>query len=303
MHNRNCRDQHNLDFRRVRRGICYFHVLKRCSKKESCRFTHQLPPSITNDPQTVLAAKNFLRNQQHRQRNGPFPSAPGRNMLDNEPNDRTQSGHSLNNQLGNAANHTPSQSALITSPSRYQYLSSTWSQPEQDAQTTGPQQKTTQVTGAPQHPTQATSAPQQPAPPTGQQQQLTQAKSAPQQPAPTSSTQLQQYAQTTQHQQPLSTGQLLPPHPSYSSSTTIQTQELYINNILQWCKEHPPLTHFTHNLWKIRIKPHTNRQLPNFDPFLFHTKHMIQNQAPWSYQTAPQVQQQIFQQNIPAIQC
>ena len=43
---------HELDFRKIKRGICLFEFFKKdsCSRKSNCHFTHQIPPECLSDP-------------------------------------------------------------------------------------------------------------------------------------------------------------------------------------------------------------------------------------------------------------
>ena len=54
-----CRSEHNLDYRRIDRGICHFYVLRRCNRPNECRFSHQIPVSVLNDPETKRTAEEF----------------------------------------------------------------------------------------------------------------------------------------------------------------------------------------------------------------------------------------------------
>ena len=68
--NQQCPYEHNLDYKRIRRGTCHFHVLGRCSRKERCRFSHQIPSSVRDNPNTLQWANAFVkptRNSQPKQ--------------------------------------------------------------------------------------------------------------------------------------------------------------------------------------------------------------------------------------------
>ena len=52
---------HNLDFERIKRGVCHLYVLGKCYRQNKCWFTHEIPTSIKEDNVTIQAATNFLK--------------------------------------------------------------------------------------------------------------------------------------------------------------------------------------------------------------------------------------------------
>ena len=64
--NESCTLEHQLDYQRIRRGICHFFVKNRCYRKDKCLFSHQLPSSVLNCHATIQAADLFLQKGQQR---------------------------------------------------------------------------------------------------------------------------------------------------------------------------------------------------------------------------------------------
>ena len=56
-----CTKHHNLDFERIKRGVCHLYVLGKCYRQNKCWFTHEIPTSIKEDNVTIQAAANFLK--------------------------------------------------------------------------------------------------------------------------------------------------------------------------------------------------------------------------------------------------
>ena len=64
-----CNKSHNLDFTKIKRGVCHLYVVGNCKRGEKCWFTHQIPGVILNDKGTVREAENFIqRNEMSKQR-------------------------------------------------------------------------------------------------------------------------------------------------------------------------------------------------------------------------------------------
>ena len=63
-----CSKIHNLDFVRIRKGLCHHHVLGECKRKETCWFTHEIPQSIKNKGDTVKQAKDFVQKSTERRK-------------------------------------------------------------------------------------------------------------------------------------------------------------------------------------------------------------------------------------------
>ena len=61
-----CDKFHNLQFDRIKRGICHLHVLGLCNRQEKCWFTHEIPSIIKRNNDTVKAAKEFLKTRKER---------------------------------------------------------------------------------------------------------------------------------------------------------------------------------------------------------------------------------------------
>ena len=58
-----CKDKHRLDFRRIQRGLCHYHILGDCKWGDKCMFTHEVPSCIKSRPDVVQAARAFIENQ------------------------------------------------------------------------------------------------------------------------------------------------------------------------------------------------------------------------------------------------
>ena len=90
-----CPCEHELDYKRVRRGVCHFYILGRCTKKDSCSFCHQIPQSVKNHPETVKAAEEFIqsnRNKNNTNIRAPVKSIP---MAESRINENDANVHSM----------------------------------------------------------------------------------------------------------------------------------------------------------------------------------------------------------------
>ena len=58
---RNCQGEHNLDYLKIRRGMCFkeFFESRSCRRGDSCKFTHQVPEQLRLDEEFC----NHIRNQ------------------------------------------------------------------------------------------------------------------------------------------------------------------------------------------------------------------------------------------------
>ena len=64
-----CPGEHELDYQRVRRGVCHYYILGRCTRKDSCFFCHQIPRSVKEHPETVKAAEEFIQSSRNKNTN------------------------------------------------------------------------------------------------------------------------------------------------------------------------------------------------------------------------------------------
>ena len=56
-----CPCEHNLDFERIRNGVCHDYVLKQCRRRDKCWFSHQVPESMKIDDNVIKSAEKFTR--------------------------------------------------------------------------------------------------------------------------------------------------------------------------------------------------------------------------------------------------
>ena len=61
-----CDKFHNLQFDRIKRGICHLHVLGLCNRQRKRWFTHEIPSSVKRNNDTIKAAKEFLETRKER---------------------------------------------------------------------------------------------------------------------------------------------------------------------------------------------------------------------------------------------
>ena len=54
-----CPKKHQLNFKRIEKGICHRYVLDMCNRKD-CWFSHEIPQDIKRHPTTTDAAKQFI---------------------------------------------------------------------------------------------------------------------------------------------------------------------------------------------------------------------------------------------------
>ena len=59
----NCDKHHTLDFNRINRGICHLYVLGKCTRRDRCWFTHEIPKSILENALTVQDAERFVESR------------------------------------------------------------------------------------------------------------------------------------------------------------------------------------------------------------------------------------------------
>ena len=89
--NENCPDEHDLDYNRIRRGICHFYVLNRCRKKGNCLFCHEIPESVKNNPNTVSSAEAFVKGKRHSSKSVSFQAS--QNGIQHQPHPQQQTHH------------------------------------------------------------------------------------------------------------------------------------------------------------------------------------------------------------------
>ena len=58
-----CQLKHDLDFKRIKRGICYYKVLGDCKWNDKCKFTHEIPSIKKKNAVVIEAAKRFTKGQ------------------------------------------------------------------------------------------------------------------------------------------------------------------------------------------------------------------------------------------------
>ena len=56
-----CPHEHNLDYQRIKKGICYFYISGTCHRDDKCWFSHEIPASIKTKPEVVKAATEFVK--------------------------------------------------------------------------------------------------------------------------------------------------------------------------------------------------------------------------------------------------
>ena len=61
-----CPKRHELDFSRIKKGICHLYIAGECRRGTNCWFTHEVPNSIKNDNNRLLLAKDFIRSRKEK---------------------------------------------------------------------------------------------------------------------------------------------------------------------------------------------------------------------------------------------
>ena len=80
----NCTLRHDLDFERIKRGICHYYVLGICQRNEKCIFSHEVPETIMNDKRTQEAAERFAARKSQAEKGSADSSARSTNVTHNQ---------------------------------------------------------------------------------------------------------------------------------------------------------------------------------------------------------------------------
>ena len=78
--NTECLLEDQLDYQRIRRGACHFHVRGKCVRGDRCLFSHQIPTSVMNSPTTRQAADTFVQRKHKPTNSHPIKTTGNVNM-------------------------------------------------------------------------------------------------------------------------------------------------------------------------------------------------------------------------------
>ena len=64
-----CPHEHNLNYQRIRKGICYFYISGTCHREDKCWFSHEIPSSIKAKPEVMQASAAFVKRMKDKKSN------------------------------------------------------------------------------------------------------------------------------------------------------------------------------------------------------------------------------------------